>query len=188
MLHIYAAVAQKERALIAERTRAALAQRKAQGARLGNKTNLAEASAKGAQANRDAADRFAANVLPVVRQLQAAGVTGLLGIAQALNARGAHDAWWCVVCVERAKSACTGWKWVVLADAGRGHPVGSRYRPRPRICLCCCLPASGCRPRAFQRCQRGDSALSCTRLWTEDARPWTHARLVFPSGCSDWNN
>jgi len=31
MLHIYAALAEKERALIAERTRAALAQRKAQG-------------------------------------------------------------------------------------------------------------------------------------------------------------
>jgi hypothetical protein len=32
MLHLYAALAQKERALIAERTKAALAQKKAQGA------------------------------------------------------------------------------------------------------------------------------------------------------------
>jgi DNA invertase Pin-like site-specific DNA recombinase len=32
MLHIYAALAEKERALIGERTRAALAQKKAQGA------------------------------------------------------------------------------------------------------------------------------------------------------------
>ena len=33
MLHIYAALAEKERALISERTRAALAQKKAQGVR-----------------------------------------------------------------------------------------------------------------------------------------------------------
>jgi DNA invertase Pin-like site-specific DNA recombinase len=38
MLHIYAALAEKERALIADRTRAALAQKKAQGALLGNRT------------------------------------------------------------------------------------------------------------------------------------------------------
>jgi Resolvase, N terminal domain len=40
MLHIYAALAEKERALIAARTRAALAQKKARGALLGNRTNL----------------------------------------------------------------------------------------------------------------------------------------------------
>jgi DNA invertase Pin-like site-specific DNA recombinase len=88
MLHIYAALAQKERALISERTRAALAAKKAQGVLLGNRTNLPEASAKGRAASRAAADRFAANVLPVVRQLQEAGVTGLLGLAAALNERG----------------------------------------------------------------------------------------------------
>jgi DNA invertase Pin-like site-specific DNA recombinase len=54
MLHIYAALAEKERALIAERTRLALAQRKAQGVRLGNRTNLAEAQAKAHEANRAA--------------------------------------------------------------------------------------------------------------------------------------
>jgi DNA invertase Pin-like site-specific DNA recombinase len=88
MLHIYAALAQKERALISERTRVALAAKKAQGVRLGNPTNLAEAAAKGAVANREAADRFAANVLPIIRQLQGAGVTGLQGLADALNERG----------------------------------------------------------------------------------------------------
>ena len=34
------------------------------------------------------AERFAANVLPVIRSIQATGVTGLAGIAAALNARG----------------------------------------------------------------------------------------------------
>jgi DNA invertase Pin-like site-specific DNA recombinase len=43
MLHIYAALAQKERAMIADRTRLALAQKKAQGAALGNRTNLPQA-------------------------------------------------------------------------------------------------------------------------------------------------
>ena len=38
MLHLYAALAEKERRLIGERTRSALAARKAQGAKLGNRT------------------------------------------------------------------------------------------------------------------------------------------------------
>ena len=92
MLHIYAALAEKERGLIADRTRAALAAKKAQGAKLGNRTNLDEASAKGATANRAAADAFAANVLPVVRQIQASGATTLQAIAEALNARGIRTA------------------------------------------------------------------------------------------------
>jgi DNA invertase Pin-like site-specific DNA recombinase len=92
MLHIYAALAEKERALISDRTRAALAQKKAQGVVLGNRTNLADASAKGADANRAAADAFAANVLPVVRQIEASGVKGSRAIAAALNARGVRTA------------------------------------------------------------------------------------------------
>src|SRR5580700_6017912 len=92
MLHIYAALAEKERALIADRTRAALAQKKAQGAALGNRTNLADASAKGADANRAAADAFAANVLPIVQQIEASGVKGHRAIAAALNARGVRTA------------------------------------------------------------------------------------------------
>src|SRR5256884_9976551 len=40
MLHLYAALAEKERRLISERTRGALAAKKAAGARLGNPHNL----------------------------------------------------------------------------------------------------------------------------------------------------
>jgi DNA invertase Pin-like site-specific DNA recombinase len=92
MLHIYAALAEKERALIGERTRAALARRKAQGVALGNRTNLADASAKGAEANRTAADAFAVNVLPIIQQIEASGVRGHRAIAVALNARGVRTA------------------------------------------------------------------------------------------------
>jgi DNA invertase Pin-like site-specific DNA recombinase len=92
MLHIYAALAEKERRLISERTRAALAAKKAQGAILGNRTNLADAQQLGRAAGRAAADQFAANVLPIVRQMQAAGVTTLQAIADALNARSIYTA------------------------------------------------------------------------------------------------
>ena len=89
MLHIYEALAQKERALISERAKVALAAKKTQGVRRGNPTNLAEAAAEVAVANREAADRFAANVLPIVRQLQGAGVPG----SRTERARCAHGAW-----------------------------------------------------------------------------------------------
>ena len=51
-------------------------------------TNFAEAQRMGNDANRDAADAFAANVLPLVRQIQATGATTHRAIAAELNARG----------------------------------------------------------------------------------------------------
>jgi len=92
MLHIYAALAEQERRMISERTRAALAAKKAQGMVLGNRTNLTEASALGSAANVAAADAFAANVLPIVRDIQGSGVKTLRAIAIALNARGIRTA------------------------------------------------------------------------------------------------
>lgn len=92
MLHLYAALAEKERNLISERTRAALASKKAQGVQLGNRTNLADAGKVGCAAQADGADAFASNVLPIVRSIQGAGVTSLRAIADALNARGVRTA------------------------------------------------------------------------------------------------
>jgi DNA invertase Pin-like site-specific DNA recombinase len=89
---LYAALAEKERRLISERTKAALSQRKAQGKRLGNPTNPNEAAALGRTAQKSEADRFAANVLPIVATIRASGVTTLAGIADALNARGIRSA------------------------------------------------------------------------------------------------
>jgi DNA invertase Pin-like site-specific DNA recombinase len=92
MLHLYAALAEKERRLISERTRAALAQRKAQGARLGNTSNPGHAAAMGRAVQSTEADRFAANVMPIVETIKASGITSLAGIARALNARGLRSA------------------------------------------------------------------------------------------------
>ena len=91
VLHLYAALAEKERALISARTKAALAAKKAQGVKLGN-PKAAEAAVLAHAANRAAADQFAANVLPIVRDIQASGLTTLRDIAGALNARGIHTA------------------------------------------------------------------------------------------------
>lgn len=87
MLHVYAALAEKERAMISARTKAALGSLKARGVRLGNRTNLAEASGRGAARNRDDARAFAANVRPIIASLRASGTASLRGIAAELNAR-----------------------------------------------------------------------------------------------------
>jgi hypothetical protein len=56
------------------------------------KSNLKYAQEKGVATNRKAAAIFASNVLPIVREIQAAGATTHLAIAQALNARGIRTA------------------------------------------------------------------------------------------------
>lgn len=83
-----AVLAEKERRLIGERTCAALAERRKAGVRLGNPVNAAAAAAVGREVQAADADRFAANVLPVIAALQSAGITDLRGLAAALNARG----------------------------------------------------------------------------------------------------
>jgi DNA invertase Pin-like site-specific DNA recombinase len=92
MLHLYAALAEKERRQISERTRTALAGRKQRGAKLGNPSNAHEAAAAGRQVQRKGADQFAETVLPLIASLQKAGVTSLRSIAAALNGRGIRTA------------------------------------------------------------------------------------------------
>jgi DNA invertase Pin-like site-specific DNA recombinase len=91
MLHLYAALAEKERALISARTKAALAAKKAQGAKLGN-PRVAEAAVKAREVVRADADRFAANILPIIEAIRTAGIASYAGIAEALNNRGVHTA------------------------------------------------------------------------------------------------
>jgi len=86
-VHILAAVAQHEREMIGQRTRDALQAAKARGKKLGN-PKLADARKRAVQGNKSSAARYAANVLPVIREIQASGVKSLRGVARALAARG----------------------------------------------------------------------------------------------------
>ena len=87
MLHLYAAFAERERALISRRTREALAAAKARGQTLGN-PRLAEAREIANSARVGNADAFALKVAPAIREARAAGAKSLRAIAAALNARG----------------------------------------------------------------------------------------------------
>jgi DNA invertase Pin-like site-specific DNA recombinase len=86
VLHLYAALGEKERKMIGARTKSALAALKAKGVQLGNRTNLDEAQAKGQAANSSRAAAFAAKVAPTIRQLQAQNMT-LTEIAVELTER-----------------------------------------------------------------------------------------------------
>jgi uracil DNA glycosylase len=86
MLHLFAALAEKERAMISARTKAALAAAKERGVKLGN-PSLAVARVKAEESRAAGADEFARTVAPVIRAIQGEGVTTLRGIARALVAR-----------------------------------------------------------------------------------------------------
>jgi DNA invertase Pin-like site-specific DNA recombinase len=92
MLHLYAALAEKERSLISERTKAALAARKAAGAKLGNPRNIDVAGVIGREAAIASADEFAASMLPVLNAIRAAGAETLEAMSCALNQRGIRSA------------------------------------------------------------------------------------------------
>jgi DNA invertase Pin-like site-specific DNA recombinase len=92
MLHLYAALAEKERRLISERTRGALAAKKAAGARLGNPHNLDHAGSLGRAALARAADEFASGLIPVLEAIRVRGALTLASVATELNGRGIRSA------------------------------------------------------------------------------------------------
>jgi DNA invertase Pin-like site-specific DNA recombinase len=87
MLHLYAALAEKERPLISERTKAALTIRKGSGAKLGNPTNILAAGEIGRATLIEAADDHARTLLPLLHALRAEGTITIGAIARCLNER-----------------------------------------------------------------------------------------------------
>jgi DNA invertase Pin-like site-specific DNA recombinase len=92
MLHLYAALAEKERRLISERTKTALGVKRAQGVKLGNPRNIRAAGELGRKALVSAAEEFARDILPAVNAIRNAGTTSLQGISAALNKQGIRTA------------------------------------------------------------------------------------------------
>jgi Recombinase len=74
-----------------ELTKAGLARAKASGKKLGmsnpSRTDTRTVSALGVAANKAEADRHAANLLPLIKSLQAQGANSLRAVAAELNAR-----------------------------------------------------------------------------------------------------
>ncbi len=106
MLHVHAVWAQKQRAMIAERTQAALAAKRAGGVKLGNWTNPREAQAEGTEGDAEAGDAFAAKAVLVIRKMQRAGITAppqnLRGSERARHPDRAEGSVW-LDCAERAR-------------------------------------------------------------------------------------
>lgn len=84
MLHLWAALAEKERNLISARTKAALAAAKARGTVLGN-PRLSDARAPVLARLKADAEAHARQVAPAIREAQQAGATSLRALAAALN-------------------------------------------------------------------------------------------------------
>jgi DNA invertase Pin-like site-specific DNA recombinase len=91
VLHLFAALAEKERSLISMRTRQALAAAKARGVTLGS-PKLSKARESAVASIKAGADQHAANILPIIKEAQKAGATSLRAVAEALNARGISTA------------------------------------------------------------------------------------------------
>lgn len=74
MLHLYAALAEKERRLISERTKAALlSKKKAAGVALGNPVNLADAGSLGRATLVESAEALVHGLAPVLRAVRSEG-------------------------------------------------------------------------------------------------------------------
>ena len=97
MLHIYAALFEKERKLISQRTREALAAKKAQGVKLGGRT-------AGSIENKEQADARAEALRPVFTELADLGDRALARALDARKIKTPSGAPWSPVTVKRVRS------------------------------------------------------------------------------------
>lgn len=88
---IMALVAEDEAERVSQCTKAALKAAKARGVRLGG-IRSRDAINTSISRRASAADRHAASVMPIIKQIRGAGITSLEGIALALQARGVRTA------------------------------------------------------------------------------------------------
>ena len=92
MLHLYAALAEKERRQISERTKQRPRLSQTQGTKLGNPTNAGQPAAAGRDVQMRAADRFAETVLPIIARCRNRALTASEASQFALNNRGVRTA------------------------------------------------------------------------------------------------
>jgi len=91
-IHILCAVAEHEREMISERTKAALAVAKVRGVRLGNPNGNPRHMAEARHIMQKNAAERASLIHPIISEIQHAGLNSYREIARALNARGISTA------------------------------------------------------------------------------------------------
>jgi len=86
-IHIIAAMAEYEKDIISQRTKASLSAARIRGVRLGN-PNVGSMSEKGVAANKRQADEFALKTMTAINALRASGIKTYSRLATALEASG----------------------------------------------------------------------------------------------------
>ena len=130
VLHLYAALAEKERAMISRRTKDALRAAKARGVILGN-PRLSEAREAAKASQRAAKAGHEANVRPIIDEIKRSGAVTLRAIADALNARGVQTARGGGGTPNRSRASSADEKHALFPPAGQNRVWGRPARASP---------------------------------------------------------
>src|SRR3954468_12840621 len=148
---ILAMVADEERRMISKRTKEALAAAKVRGVKLGgNRGSIISAEARevSRQSRQAASEARAADLAPVISELQAAGVASLGGLARGLSERGIPIARagtkWTLVQVSRVLARLAATR--LFHAAPRPARRSQIHRPRSWPPVRCHAPGGGRSP------------------------------------------